>query len=273
MAERRGRTLIYRHRALVRVTHWINLVCLTFLLASGLQIFNAHPALYWGLKSDFERPFLAMTGELGDDGQGHGFTTLLGHRIETTGLFGASKDAFGELEPRGFPAWATLPSYQDLAGGRLWHFFFAWLLVLNGLAYVAHGFATGHFRIDIWPSRADLGTLWHTIAEHIRLRFPKGEAARHYNPLQKLSYALVVFLLLPLLVLAGLTLSPQMDIDFPFLLDLFGGRQSARSVHFICAALLLLFVFIHVVMVLLSGVWNNLRSMLTGRYAIKDGTE
>src|SRR5262249_55491425 len=121
MAKGRGGRVIVRCAAPIRITHWINLVCLTLLLASGLQIFNAHPALYWGQKSDFDRPFLAMTGELGDDGQGHGFTTLLGHKIETTGLLGASNDAYGELEPRGFPAWATLPSYQDLAGGRAWH--------------------------------------------------------------------------------------------------------------------------------------------------------
>jgi thiosulfate reductase cytochrome b subunit len=271
MAKGRGDVVIYRHPALVRVTHWINLLCLTLLLASGLQIFNAHPALYWGAKSEFDRPVLAMTGELGTDGQGHGFTTLLGHRIDTTGLFGASSDPYGELEPRGFPAWATLPSYQDLAGGRLWHFFFAWALVLNGLAYLVHGFASGHVRLDLWPSRRDLANLGHTIWEHLRLRFPRGEEARHYNPLQKLSYVLVIFLLLPLLVLAGLTLSPQIDTDFPFLLDLFGGRQSARTVHFICASLLVLFVLVHMVMVLLSGVWNNLRSMVTGRYRLKDG--
>jgi thiosulfate reductase cytochrome b subunit len=270
MAKGRGSVLILRHPALVRVTHWINLVCLTLLLASGLQIFNAHPALYWGDKSDFARPFLAMTGELGADGQGHGFLTVYGHRFETTGLFGASNDAYGELEPRGFPAWATIPSYQDLAAGRAWHFFFAWALVLNGLAYLLYGAASGHFRLDLWPTRRDLGALPHTILEHLRLHFPKGEAARRYNPLQKLSYALVIFVLLPLLVVAGLTLSPQMDINYPFLLDLFGGRQSARSVHFICAALLLLFVFVHVVMVLVSGVWNNLRSMVTGRYRLED---
>jgi thiosulfate reductase cytochrome b subunit len=270
MAESKGRISIYRHPVLVRVTHWINVVCLALLLMSGLQIFNAHPALYWGNKSIFAQPFFALTGELGDDGTGHGYTSLLGHRIDTTGLLGASADPYGELEPRGFPAWATIPSYQDLAGGRRWHFFFAWLLVLNGAAYLAQGFATGRFRLDLVPSRRDLGLLWHTFVEHLRFRFPKGDEAKHYNPLQKLSYALVVFVLLPLLILAGLTLSPQIDTDFPFLLSLFGGRQSARTIHFICAGLLLGFVIVHLAMVLVSGVWNNLRSMITGRYVIKE---
>jgi thiosulfate reductase cytochrome b subunit len=269
MAKRNGTITILRHPALVRVTHWINVLCLTLLLMSGLQIFNAHPALYWGGKSVFDHPFFALTGELGDDGEGHGYTMLFGHKIDTTGVLGASNDADGDLEPRGFPAWATIPSYQDLASGRLWHFFFAWGLVLNGIAYLAYGWISGHFRRDLAPSRRDLGGIWHTFVEHIRLRFPHGEEAKHYNPLQKLSYVAVIFVLLPLLILAGLTLSPQIDTDFPFLLTLFGGRQSARTVHFICAALLLGFVVVHLVMVLLSGVWNNLRSMVTGRYVIQ----
>ena len=103
---------------------------------------------------------------------------------------------------------------------------------------------------------------------HAKLQFPKGEAARHYNVLQKLTYMAVAFVLLPLMVLTGLTMSPGLDSAFHVLLDVFGGRSSARSLHFICASLLVAFVVVHVVMVLVSGVWNNLRSMVTGRYAI-----
>src|SRR5690348_1611629 len=135
-----GRSTIYRHRLTVRITHWINVVCMVLLLMSGLQIFNAHPALYWGQKSDFEHPWLAMWAERGPGGQPAGVTMVLGHAFNTTGVLGLSTGDFGQPMPRGFPTWATIPSYQDLATGRLWHFFFAWLFVLNGLFYVVYSF-------------------------------------------------------------------------------------------------------------------------------------
>ena len=169
----------------------------------------------------------------------------------------------------GFPSWITLPSYRDLATGRRWHFFFAWLFVLNGLAYLAYSLLSGHVRRDLAPSGEELRHVPQSLWEHLRLRFPKGEAAKRYNVLQKLAYLAVIFVLLPLTILSGLTMSPAMDAAFPFLLDFFGGRQSARTMHFLCATGIVLFVLVHVVMVLLSGVWNNLRSMITGRYAIE----
>jgi thiosulfate reductase cytochrome b subunit len=221
----------YRHRTVVRVTHWINAVCLAVLLMSGLQIFNAHPALYLGEDSHFADPLL---------------------QIED-----------------GFPGWITVPGYRDLATGRLWHFFFAWLFVLNGLAYLAAGVYHRHFYRDLVPSRSQLRHIGPAIRDHVRLRFPEGDEARHYNVLQKLSYLSVVFVLLPVMLLAGLAMSPALDAAFPWLTSMFGGRQSARTVHFVVANLILLFVVVHVFMVLVSGVWNNLRSMITGWYAIK----
>src|SRR5690606_8207152 len=105
--------------------------------------------------------------------------------------------------------------------------------------------------------------------DHASLRFPAGERARHYNVLQKLAYLVVIAGLLPLMVLTGLTMSPGVDAAFPVLLDIFGGRQSARALHFISASLLVLFFLVHVAMVVLSGPWNNMRSMVTGLYAIR----
>jgi thiosulfate reductase cytochrome b subunit len=264
-----GRTLIYRHSVLVRITHWINVLCLTVLLMSGLQIFNAHPALYWGKYSDFAHPVLAMTAEQRGD-TSRGVTTVLGHRFDTTGVLGLSADAQGHPWARGFPAWATLPGQQALAEGRLWHFFFAWLFVLNGAFYLLAGVFGGHVWRDLLPSGRQLRGLGHTIWEHVLFRFPKGAEARHYNVLQQLAYLVVVFGVLPFIVLAGLAMSPRMDAAFPWLLHLFGGRQSARTVHFILAWTLVAFVLVHVFMVLVSGVWNNIRSMITGRYAIKE---
>jgi thiosulfate reductase cytochrome b subunit len=259
---------IYRHALIVRVTHWINVLCLLVLLMSGLQIFNAHSTLYWGSKSEPDHAFISMRTVQRDDGTYAGLTTVGPWTFNTTGVLGLSGSG-EDLESRGFPAWITLPSYRDLATGRRWHFAFAWLFVLNGLAYLAYSIASGHARRDLTPTRGELEHIGSSVSEHIRFRFPKGEEAKHYNVLQKLAYLAVIFGLLPLVVLSGLTMSPALDAAFPFLLDIFGGRQSARTVHFLCATGIVLFVLVHVFMVFVSGLWNNLRSMITGRYAIE----
>ena len=261
--------VIYRHTLLVRVTHWINALCFALLLMSGLQIFNAHPALYWGAASTFDRPFLALTAEQNADGDVKGVTTLFGHSFTTTGVLGASRDDEGDMAARGFPTWITIPSYQDLATGRRWHFFFAWILALNGCLYFVNLLIRRRLTRDFAPTLIELRSIPHAIVEHARLRFPKGDAALRYNVLQKLAY-LSVLVAFPILILAGLTMSPGMDSMFPWLLDLFGGRQSARAIHFIAASYLVLFLLVHVVMVLVSGVFNNMRSMITGRYRIEE---
>ncbi len=260
---------IRRHSALTRITHWINVLCLTLLLMSGMQIFNADPQLHWGNYGAVEDP---SWFEIASNQDGDNITGIL--RIgrlsmTTTGILGAST-ADGEMMPRAFPAWATIPSYQDLAAGRRWHFFFAWLFVINGLVYMTYGLIGAHFRRDLAPTIEDIrpGNIWHEIKDHARLRFPQGEKARRYNALQKLTYLIVIFILLPLMIGSGLTMSPAIDAGYPFLLDILGGRQSARSIHFITAWSLVAFVVVHVAMVILSGLWNNMRSMVTGRYAI-----
>jgi thiosulfate reductase cytochrome b subunit len=265
-----GRRWTYRHTLVTRVTHWINVVCLTVLLMSGLQIFNAHSELYWGHASDFEHPALAIGAIQGEDGQRRGVTTLLGTKLDTTGVLGVSRDATGRVLSRAFPPWATLPSWQSLAEGRQWHFFFAWLFVLNTLAYLTYSALAGHIRRDLFPTRQDLRHIFASAWEHVRFRFPQGEEARRYNVLQKLAYLMVVFILFPVIVLAGLAMSPRLDAGFPLLVDLFGGRQSARTIHFIVAWALVAFVLVHVFMVLVSGAWNNIRSMLTGRFVIRE---
>lgn len=259
---------LYRHKILVRVTHWINAICLTILLMSGLNIFNAHPALYWGNGSNFDHPALMLGDYENQFGEPtKGVTQVGDHEFNTTGVLGASYYG-GELTSRGFPAWATLPGPNWLAMARQWHFAFAWVLVINAAIFFFFGIRSGHFIKDLIPSGADFRRLGHEIAEHIKLRFPRGEEARRYNGLQKLAYSLVIFLLGPLIVLTGLTMSPTMDAAFPLLPILFGGRQTARTIHFLCAFSFLGFVVIHIVMVVLSGTWNNLRSMITGWYVI-----
>jgi thiosulfate reductase cytochrome b subunit len=257
--------LVARHSLAVRLTHWINVLALLVLLTSGLQIFNAHPALYWGQASTFSDPWIAIGAGMKGD-QVVGVAQVGDSLFETTGVLGWSDN-----QARAFPDWLTLPTYRSLADGRRWHFFFAWLFVLNGLTYLAAALANGHVRRDLAPSGGELTPrhLWREVIDHARLRFPKGEAARRYNSLQKLAYLLVIFVLLPLMLLTGLSMSPGMNAAAPWLAEAFGGRQSARSIHFLTAGGLVAFVAVHVLMVVLSSPWNSLRSMITGRFAIR----
>jgi thiosulfate reductase cytochrome b subunit len=260
-----------RHTWPVRLMHWINLLALTILLMSGLQIFNAHPALYWGKSSyNGHAPVLQMYGIQTQTGTMAGITELFGTRFRTTGLFGVSTDDSGTLGERGFPSWLTIPSTQYLAMGRRWHFLFAWIFVVNGLLYVTYSIASRHLSEDLAPTRRDWRSIWASILDHLRFRHPRGEASKHYNVLQKFTYLAVVFGLLPFLVLMGLAMSPRMDSLFPGWIDLVGGRQSARTLHFVAASLLVLFVLIHVFEVIITGLWNNVRSMITGRYEVED---
>jgi thiosulfate reductase cytochrome b subunit len=266
-----GRRLVLRHALATRLTHWINALCLTILLGSGLQIFLAHPALYWGqYGADADRPAFEIGAETSSDGAQKGFLRLGSTAIDTTGKVGLIRNADGDFVERAFPRWATIPGWRSLTLGRRWHFFFAWLFVANLAAYYIFGLINGHLRRDLAPTRQQMRPreIWADIVDHLKLKFPKGEAARHYNPLQKFAYLGVIGLLLPLMILTGLTMSPGMDAILPWLVDLFGGRQSARTIHFIVASLLVLFVIVHLTMVVLAGPINGVRAMITGKLAI-----
>jgi thiosulfate reductase cytochrome b subunit len=267
-----GRVVVYRHGLAVRLTHWINVLAVGLLLMSGLNIFNAHPHLYWGqFGADHDRPWLELTVESAP-GSMRGVARVDDREIATTGLLGLSRDASGRWTVQGFPDWATLPAHRDLATARRWHFFLAWLLVINGAVYYLSGLVTGHLRKDLAPTREDVRprNIWRSVVDHLQLRHPVGDAARRYNILQKFAYLAVIVILLPAMVLSGLAMSPGMDAALPWLIDLFGGRPSARSIHFITANLIVLFVIVHIVEVFLAGVWNELRSMITGRYALPE---
>jgi thiosulfate reductase cytochrome b subunit len=271
------REIIYRHAVVVRVTHWINVLCLTLLLMSGLQIFNYHPALYWGNFGYRGLPsVVSIASEIDpDSGAPFGVTRIAGWSFVTTGVLGVSYDSEEGTVRRAFPPWLTLPAGPGLALARDWHFLMAWLFVANGTLYLVFGLLSGHFRRDLAPA-ADQLRVRHILADiwdHVRLRVPRGEAARRYNFLQKLAYLTVVFLLLPIMVLSGLTMSPAVTAALPGLFDLFGGRQSARTIHFLVANLLVLFVLVHVIEVLLAGIVNGVRSMITGRYVIRPQVE
>lgn len=270
--ERRSpdRLWFYRHRLPVRVMHWINAIGFFAMLMSGLGIFNAHPSLYWGRESDFDAPLLSIIAEPGPHGEPHGMMLVGDHRFDTDGVLGASRIG-AEKVARAFPAWATIPGPQYLATARNWHFFFAWIFVINGIAYIAYSLASGHVRRDLVPTRRELRGIGASVKDHLRLRHPHGETARRYNVLQNLTYLVVIFVLLPLVVLCGLAMSPRMDTLFGIgWVDLLGGRQSARTLHFVAAFSLLAFLAVHLFEVIVTGLWNNLRSMITGDYQLPD---
>jgi len=263
--------VIHRHSLAVRLTHWINVLCLALLLMSGLAIFNAHPMLYWGHTGYRGMPFLLGIGSKTDNGRAVGITRIADVDFDTTGVLGVSYDGNGRAQRRAFPSWLTLPSNAALALARDWHFLLAWLFVLNGAVYLGFSLVSGHVRRDLLPN-ADQLRARHVLSEiwdHLRLRAPRGEADRRYNILQKFTYLLVLFGLLPVMVLSGLTMSPAVTAAAPLLFDLLGGRQSARTIHFITANLLVLFVLVHVLQVLVSGAFNRMRAMITGRYVIR----
>ena len=262
-----------RHSLVVRVTHAVSAACLCALLLSGFQIFNAHPSLYWGAASDFDRPLLSLTARPGPDGRLRGYTRVLGAEFETTGILGASAGEDGQRQRRGFPTWLTLPSSQWLAMGRRWHFCFAWALAATGLVYATHSVVTRHVRRDLLPTRADLRGVGRSAIDHALLRHPRGEAAARYNVLQRLSYLGVVFGLAPAMVVTGLAMSPRMDTVLGPLVDLAGGRQSMRTLHFAFTLALVAFFGIHVFEVLATGAANNLRSIVTGRFRIEPERE
>ncbi|MDO9338682.1 MAG: cytochrome b/b6 domain-containing protein [Caulobacter sp.] len=266
---RKGETAVYRHPLLVRASHWINALCLLILLLSGLQILNAHPAFYWGQTSTFARPAAAIESVQADDGTLRGRLTVAGLTVDTTGVLGASKSGGDQLQERAFPSWMTLPGSLDLGAGRRWHFAFAWILVLNGLAYLIYAFASRRVGRVLWPTLAELRGIGRSLVDHLRLRFAHGEDARDYNVLQKLSYVAVIFGLLPLMLATGLVMSPAMDARLPLLGDLLGGRQSARTLHFLSAFGLTSFFLVHVAMVVAAGPVNEMRSILTGWFVIR----
>jgi len=231
--------LYRRHAWPVRVMHWINVLVFFLMLMSGLMIFNAHPTLYWGEQSYADAPVVL-------------------HLEPAPGNF-----------RHAIPSWMTIPGYYSLAKSRSWHLFFMWLFVANGLIFVLWTILSRHLKRDLWPSRRDMAGFGRAVVDHLRFHHPKGEAARRYNVLQKLVYLGVIFVLLPAMVVTGFAMSPGLNAVWPGWIEWLGGRQSARTIHFFVAWTLVAFLLVHVLLVATTGLWNNLRSMITGRYRIR----
>ena len=215
-----------RHALSTRIWHWLNAVSLVVLFMSGLNISNAHRYLYWG-----EWGFLPSQAWL------HVWR---------------------------FPGWATIPGYYSLASARDWHVLFAWVFGISLLLFMLAALFNGHFRRDIVPTRGEWSrrAISADVRRHVRFQFAPERGK--YNLLQKYAYGFVLFVLLPLMILTGMAMSPGMDAAWPFLSQAFGGRQSARSIHFIIAWALFGFLVLHVVLLLLTQPARNVDDMITG---------
>jgi len=227
-------TVSSRHSGVVRVTHWITTLCLVALFVTGMEIVISHPRFYWG--------------ESGN--------------IWTKPLFRIPIPSSRESIPNGF-------SYQwpDQNGwSRYLHFQAAWVLVLVGLLYIVNGLVTRHFRKDLVPAEGNASwrALPKAIAEHLRFKRPTEAETGSYNVLQRLTYLAVIFVLFPAEIWTGLAMSPAFVSAFPFVVDVLGGQQSARTLHFFIAWSLMLFVVVHVVMVCRTGFKRNMRGMISG---------
>src|SRR6266851_8281357 len=228
-------TVISRHSALVRITHWITTLCFFALLVSGVEIVISHPRFYWG--------------ETGND--------------LTPPLFKLPIPASRALVPTGYGY--VLPDQNGWS--RYLHFQSAWIVVLTGLLYVISALFTGHLRKNLLPAKADLSlrALSAAIAKNLRFQRPSAAEAWSYNVLQRFAYLFVIFVLFPLVIWTGLAMSPAFVSAIPATVTLLGGQQSARTLHFFVSLALLLFVLVHVVMVCLAGFRSRMRAMITGR--------
>jgi len=224
-----------RHFALVRVTHWLTTLSFLALLVTGVEILLSHPRFYWG--------------ETGN--------------VNTAPLFKLPLPASRAMVPTGYGY--VLPDQNGWS--RYLHFQSAWVLVLTGLIYVAFGFFKGHFRRNLLPAPSELSprTLGGAITRNLRFKRPGEEQAWSYNVLQRLTYLLVIFVLIPLVIWTGLAMSPAVASAIPGAVTVLGGQQSARTIHFFVSAFLVLFLLVHVLMVCLAGFRNRVGAMITGR--------
>jgi thiosulfate reductase cytochrome b subunit len=228
-------TVASRHSALVRITHWITTLCFLALLVSGIEILISHPRFYWG--------------ETGN--------------VLTPPLFKLPIPSSRSTVPTGYGY--VLPDKNG--SSRHLHFQAAWVVVFTGLLYIISSLFTGHLRKNLLPRRTDLSwrSLSIVIANHLRFKPPGGAEALSYNVLQRLTYLFVIFVLFPLVIWTGLAMSPAIASAFPAVVTIFGGQQSARTIHFFVSLFLVLFLLVHVLMVCLAGFRNRMRAMITGR--------
>ncbi|MBV8069993.1 MAG: cytochrome b/b6 domain-containing protein [Acidobacteriaceae bacterium] len=223
-----------RHSALVRITHWITTLCFLALLVTGVEILISHPRFYWG--------------ETGN--------------ILTPPLFSFPIPSSRATVPTGYGY--VLPDQNGWS--RYLHFEAAWAVVLTGFLYVIWSLFAGHLRKDLLPAGdRSWSAVWAVVVNHLRFERPAEAEAWTYNVLQRLTYLTVIFILFPLVIWTGLAMSPAIASAFPPAVNVLGGQQSARTIHFFVSVLLFLFFLVHVVMICRAGFKTRMRAMITGR--------
>ncbi len=238
------------HARWVRISHWIVTLSVLVLAFTGFEILMVHPRLYWGIAGNDLTPAL-LELPISRNYKHRGYDQPKPFFQDAAGPVSASR---------------TYDIFNQNGWGRSLHFLAAWFLVVPGAMYLLVGLFGGHFRSHVWPKARELTPrfVWRDMVDHLRFRIPAASGGPRYGLLQKGAYSLVIFVVAPLMVATGLTMSPAVTSAFPILLGLFGGYQSARTVHFFASAVLVLFVIVHVVMVVKSGFRRQIRAMTVG---------
>jgi thiosulfate reductase cytochrome b subunit len=221
---------IPRHSAVVRWTHWLTVIAFSALVITGGELVISHPRFYWG--------------ETGN--------------VNMKPLFTIHIPSSRDTVPTGYGY--VMPDQNGWS--RYLHFQAAWLLVITGVVYGTAGFWSGHFRKDLVPAAGERS--WSAYWRALRGGGRDKAGVRSYNVVQRTIYLGVIFVLFPLVIWTGLALSPAFNAVFPFFVDVLGGRQSARTLHFFVSDLLVVFLVVHIVMIALAGFWSRMREMITG---------
>lgn len=235
----------------MKSSHWIITLSFFVLLITGFEMTMVHPRFYWG--------------EVGND-----LTPALFELPESRNYeHGGWDEAVPFFEEPGsqVSAGRTFDIFNQNGWGRSLHFLGGWFLVITGLIYLAAGIFTGHFRKNLLPrgNEFSLKLLLRDVISHLRMQIPPASNGPDYGLLQKSTYLVVIFFLMPMIFMTGLTMSPAITAAYPFLLKIFFGAQSARTIHFIASAALVLFLIVHLVMVIKSGFGKQIRSMTIGK--------
>ena len=239
------------HTRWVRISHWVVTLSVAALAFTGVEILMVHPRLYWGeVGNDLTTPLIELP---------------ISRNHQHGGWSGQTPFFAGTASP--ITASRTYDIFNQNGWGRSLHFLAGWFLVVSGAIYLLLGVLGGHFRRHLVPGPSQLSPahLWREVRDHLRLRIPAATGGPDYGLLQRGAYAAIVFVTLPLTVLTGVTMSPAITAAFPFLLTVFGGHQSARTIHFFAFAATMLFLVVHLVMVVKSGFRRQMRAMTIGR--------
>ena len=237
-----------QHKHWVKLSHWVVTISFLALAFSGFVILMCHPRLYWG--------------DVGNDLTPALFELPISRNYQHNGW--EKNVAFFEDEDSQVSASRTYQIFNENGWGRSLHFLSAWFLVLTGLIYLLMGIFTGHFKRHLWPREFTPKMFLHDLANHIRMRIT-ASVGPQYGLLQKCTYAFVIFVVLPLAIITGLAMSPAITNEYPFLSGMFGGSQSARTIHFFASVTLVLFLLVHVVMIIKTGFKKQIRGMTIGK--------